>query len=150
MGLDGLACPTKRTRHRRKAMTDLAGTGTDAARWEAILAPAVDYIESWLDGDSERMAHCLHPDLVKREIVPEPATGEPVVRTITREDMVGFTEKGGGRKHERPYDATLLDDFEDIATVRVLSSVFMDYLHVARFGDQWLIVNVLWQDRPSH
>jgi hypothetical protein len=37
----------------------------DEAERELILRPARDYIESWLDGDADRMARCLHPDLVK-------------------------------------------------------------------------------------
>ena len=40
--------------------------------------------------------------------------------------------------------------FGDIATVRLLSSVYMDYLHIARVGGRWQIVNVLWQRRPGH
>jgi hypothetical protein len=121
---------------------------TDSER-EAILAPAVDYIESWLAGDSERMGGCLHPDLVKREIEPAEDGSGPVVVTMSRDDMVAATAVGYGRKYERPYDATVLDAFGDIATVRVLSSVYMDYLHVGRFGGHWLIVNVLWQRRPD-
>lgn len=121
---------------------------TDARR-EAILAPAVDYIESWLDGDSDRMGGCLHPDLVKREIEPAAVGSGPVVSTMSREDMVAATAAGYGRKYERPYEAAVLDAFEDIATVRVLSSVYMDFLHVGRFGEHWLIVNVLWQRRPG-
>jgi putative lumazine-binding protein len=116
---------------------------------EQILAPARDYIESWLDGDADRMAGCLHPDLVKREIETDPGTGLPVVDTMSREDMVAATRKGYGTRYERPYDASVLDAFGDIATVRVLSSVYMDYLHVGRFGDRWLLVNVLWQRRPG-
>jgi hypothetical protein len=130
-------------------LVDVPDDAEVASRRRAILSPAVDYIESWLDGDSARMAGCLHPDLVKREIEPDATTGAPVVTTMTRDDMVAATEAGHGRKYERPYDATLLDDFGDIATVRVLSSVYMDYLHVGRFGDRWLIVNVLWQGRPG-
>jgi hypothetical protein len=42
---------------------------------------------------------------------------------------------------------SLLDAFGDIATVSVLSSAYMDYLHVARTGDEWLLLNVLWQRR---
>jgi len=117
------------------------------ARRDAIVAPAIDYIEAWLDGDPGRMGRCLHDDLVKREIETD-ADGRPVVTTMSRADMVAATEVGHGRKYERPYEATVLDDFEDIATVRVLSSVYMDYLHVGRFGDRWLVVNVLWQRRP--
>jgi putative lumazine-binding protein len=129
-------------------MTEAAGM-TDARR-EAILAPAVDYIESWLDGDSVRMGGCLHPVLVKREIEEAEDGSGPVVSTMSREDMVAATLAGYGKQYERPYEATVLEAFEDIATVRVLSSVYMDFLHVGRFGDQWLIVNVLWQRRPGH
>ena len=115
---------------------------------DRILRPAIDYIESWLGGDPDRMAACLHPRLAKREI-EEDSYGRPVVTTMTRTDMVDATRAGHGRKYDRPYDATVLDVFENIATVRVLSSVYMDYLHVGRFGEEWLIVNVLWQRRPE-
>lgn len=31
---------------------------------DAIAQAAIDYIESWLEGDAERMRRCLHPKLV--------------------------------------------------------------------------------------
>jgi Putative lumazine-binding len=120
----------------------------DAER-TAILLPAVDYIESWLDGDSGRMARCLHPDLVKRSLEYPGPGQEPSVDNMSRDDMIAATAQGLGRRYERPYDASVLDVFRDIATVRVFSSVYMDYLHVALFSDRWLIVNVLWQRRPD-
>ncbi len=115
----------------------------------AILGAAADYIESWLDGDTDRMARCLHPELVKREVEYGDPQSVPTVETLTRDDMVEATAQGYGRRYERPYEADILDVFGDIATVRVLSSVYMDYLHVARFGDRWQLVNVLWQRRPG-
>lgn len=127
---------------------DEAGATVDAEQRAAILAAATDYIESWLDGDPERMARCLHPDLVKREVEHD-AEGTPRLDTISHADMVSATAQGYGRRYERPYEATVLDAFGDIATVRVFSSVYMDYLHVARFGDRWQLVNVLWQRRPG-
>jgi hypothetical protein len=30
-----------------------------------------------------------------------------------------------------------------------VTSVYVDYLHVARFGDGWKLLNVLWQHRAS-
>jgi hypothetical protein len=121
----------------------------DADHRAAILAAAVDYIESWLDGDDERMGRCLHPDLVKREVEYDEPGHTPRLDSMTRDDMVAATAQGYGRRYERPYEATVLDAFGDIATVRVFSSVYMDYLHVARFGDRWQLVNVLWQRRPG-
>ena len=113
---------------------------------EAILAPARDYIESWLDGDPDRMATCLHPDLVKRAIDEDSDTG---VYTMSCNDMVTATASGRGKQLERPYDVSVLDSFGDIASVRVLSSAYMDYLQVGRVGDRWLIINVLWQRRQE-
>jgi hypothetical protein len=115
---------------------------------DEILAPAIDYIESWLDGDADRMASCLHPALAKREIELD-SDGQPVVTTMTRDDMTAATEVGYGRKYGRQYEAEVLEVFEDIAAVRVLSSVYMDLLHIGRFQGRWLIVNVLWQHRPT-
>jgi len=116
---------------------------------DLILVAARDYIESWLDGDADRMARCLHPDLVKRSVEVDAESGGAVVETMSREDMVTATAAGYGRRYARPYEASILDVFEDVATVRVFSSVYMDYLHVARFGEGWLLVNVLWQRRPE-
>jgi len=112
---------------------------------EKILASARDYIESWLDGDADRMARCLHPALAKRESL----VADPSVDTLTRDQMVQETGEGHGKQLERPYEVAILDAFGDIATVSVLSSAYMDYLHVARSGDAWLLLNVLWQRRPG-
>ena len=38
----------------------------------------------------------------------------------------------------------MLDVFRDIATVMVRSEPFVEYLHLARFGKRWLIVNALY------
>lgn len=113
---------------------------------EVIVAAATDYIESWLDGDADRMARCLHPELVKREVQYD---GTFAVETLSRGDMVEATAAGLGRKYERPYEITIMDAFGDIAAVRVLSSVYLDYLQVARVADGWQLLNVLWQRRPG-
>jgi putative lumazine-binding protein len=110
---------------------------------EKILASARDYIEGWLDGDAERMARCLHPALVKREALAV----DPSAESMTRDQMIAATRAGRGTKLDRPYEAKILDAFADIAAVSVLSSAYMDYLHVARSGDDWLLLNVLWQRR---
>ncbi len=110
---------------------------------EKILAAARDYIEGWLDGDAERMARCLHPALVKVESIE----ADPSAETMTRDRMIQATREGHGRKLARPYEVSLLDAFGDIASVSVLSSGYMDYLHIARSGTEWLLLNVLWQRR---
>jgi hypothetical protein len=53
----------------------------------------------------------------------------------------------GPKEYSRDAEVRVLDVYDHIATVAVLSEPFMDYLHLARFGGRWLIVNVLWQER---
>jgi len=39
--------------------------------------------------------------------------------------------------------------FRHVASVSVLSSPYMDLLHIAKIGDRWLIANVLWEVREG-
>jgi len=120
---------------------------------EAITAVARDYIEGWLDGDELRMRRCLHPDLVKRTIQYDPTSGDwSLGRPADAEMMVGWTRDGEGRTtvaEERAFEIVVEDVFRHIASVKVLSHPYMDYLHVAKLGDEWLIVNVLWELREG-
>jgi Putative lumazine-binding len=116
---------------------------------EAILRVAADYIESWFEGDAERMRQSLHPDLVKRSLDPGGLAGDPKLETIGAEDMVSATGAGRGTKYPRGHDGAILDLYDDMATVRVTSTPYVEYLHLARFGGRWLIVNVLWQRRAE-
>lgn len=125
-------------------------SGEDLA---AITAVARGYIEGWLDGDGERMCRCLHPDLVKRTVRRDAATGDwRLGRPADAEMMVEWTRAGEGRTDiaaERVYEITVEDVFRQIASVRVLSQPYMDYLQTAKLGDRWLIANVLWELRQG-
>jgi hypothetical protein len=127
--------------------------GASANDVEAITAAARDYIEGWFDGDPERMRRCLHPELVKRTVWHEPETGEwSLGRPTSAEAMVDGARDGLGRdavNGGRPITIEIEDVFRHIASVKVLSGPFMDYLHVAKVGDKWLIVNVLWERREG-
>lgn len=112
---------------------------------EAIRAVATDYIESWLLGDGGRMGRCLHPALAKRKVV-DPAEGLDL-HEVPYVDLIESAGTGPKDVATRKYEVTVLDVFPNIASVKVASGPFMDYLHVARFGDRWLIVNVLYEPR---
>jgi hypothetical protein len=105
----------------------------------SIARAATDYIEAWLTGDANRMADCLHPDLTKRSI------NDNAVDAMTHRDMVEATHAGRGTKLPRDYEVAIEDVFRNIATARVDSARYVDYLHIARFQDRWRIVNVLWE-----
>jgi hypothetical protein len=59
-------------------------------------------------------------------------------------DMVAATT---ARERRGSFEVSVLDACGDIAVARVLSTDYVDYLHLARFGDRWQMLNFLWQPR---
>ena len=118
-------------------------TEASAADLEAVKGVATEYFQSWFAGDGERMRACLHPALAKR--TPEmPGADSLALHEDPTETLVVDTASGEGTEFDPVQDVTVLDVFRDIATVMVRSQPFIEYLHLARFGDRWLIVNALY------
>jgi hypothetical protein len=104
---------------------------------------ATEYFQSWFAGDGERMRACLHPALAKRT-PEEPGAEALALHEDPTERLVADTAGGEGTAFEPRQEVTVLDVFKDIATVMVRSEPFIEYLHLARFGNRWLIVNALY------
>ena len=118
---------------------------------EAIKQTALDYIEGWYEGNSERMERALHPELAKR-IVRTNAEGYSRVDQQSAMTLVMGTRRGGGKntpKEKQQKDVTILDVFENAACVKVVAADWIDYLHVAKSNGRWVIVNVLWELKPQ-
>jgi signal transduction histidine kinase len=112
---------------------------------ESIERAARDYIESWMTGDADRMADCLHTELVKRALHFDGATGGISIETMTHADMVAATAEGHGKDMPRDYEVNVVDAFRNAATATVDSARYVDYLQIGRFEDRWRIVNVLYE-----
>lgn len=124
----------------------VAQTPADSA---AIRATALDYIEGWYTADAGRMERALHPHLAKRFVERTPDGGLRLTDTSALE-LVQQVEAGGGSgtpPAARRTDVRILDVFQDVACVRVDAGGWIDYMHLAKLGDRWLIVNVLWEIR---
>ena len=121
-------------------MEEITATSADV---DAVAAVATEYFQSWFAGDGERIRACLHPALAKR--TPE-QPGAPLLdlHEDPVETLVADTASGEGTGFDPRQQVTVLDVFRDIATVMVRSEPFVEYLHLARFGDRWLIVNALY------
>lgn len=110
---------------------------------DAVTRVATEYFQAWFAGDGERMRACLHPALAKRT-PDEPGAESLLLHEDPTETLVRDTDSGEGTRFDPQQDVTVLDVFRDIATVMVRSEPFVEYLHLARFGDRWLIVNALY------
>ncbi len=90
------------------------------------------------------MRAMLPPALAKRTAL-EPGAPGLALDEDTAEGMVEIVGRGPRATAEAGQDVTVLDVASDIATVKVVSAPFTEYLHLARFGDRWLIVNALYE-----
>ena len=120
---------------------------------DAIKRVSNDYFEAWYTGDVERMRQSLHPELAKRSLRRDPDTGAGKLGNTSAQRMEELTRQGEGTStpvNERSQVVTILDTFENIATVKVVSYEYVEYLHVAKFDTGWLIVNTLWALRIAN
>ncbi len=138
LGLSGLALPAR------------AQNADDKA---AIKQTALDYLEGWYECNPERMERAVHPDLAKRIVSSNPTTGKDRLDEMSALKLVQVTrgECGGKKtpKESRQKDITILDFYEDMASVKVVFTGWIDYVHMARFNGRWVIVNVLWHLKPK-
>lgn len=118
----------------------------------AIIKTALDYIEGWYEGNAERMQRSLHPDLAKRIVRPDAAPGRDRLDQMSAMGLVQSTQRGGGTctpTERQQKDVIILDRFEQAASVKVIASDWIDYLHLVKWNGAWVIVNVLWELKPE-
>jgi hypothetical protein len=113
---------------------------------DAVVGTVKDYFEGWFDGDAERMERALHPALAKTGTALD-SFGNHVIESMNAEDMIGWTREGQGvaRKPTNfAFDVTVNDIYHQIATVTVHSTVYREYLHLAKTQSGWKILNALY------
>lgn len=118
----------------------------------AIKRPALDYVEAMAWGDAWRMERALHPDLVRRTVAVQ-ANGRSKLLSQSAMTLWLLTRDGarGAAGHARRpnRDVVILDQFENIAFLKVQTEGAVEYLHVAHWSGQWKVVNVLWAPRAE-
>jgi hypothetical protein len=118
----------------------------------AIRATALNYVEGWYEGNAERMVKALHPELVKRIVVRDTATGRTMVQGMGTSVLVNSTRHGYGKETPRERqqkDVSVLDVFGNAASVKAVMADWIDYMHMAKVDGRWVIVNVLWERKPE-
>ena len=113
---------------------------------DAIKKTAFDYMQAWYQGDAQKMKASLHKKLAKRSLVG--VSGEPGLRHTTASDMIRYTDIGYGtnlyRKGQK-IDVVVLDYYKNIASVKVTSPHYYEYLHLAKIDAKWVILNALYE-----
>jgi hypothetical protein len=121
----------------------------------AIRQAALDYWESWGDGNPARVEKALHPDLAKRIVRPNDSPSHPwppgdFLFELSAMRLIQLTDHEPIPVEEREaFEVVVLDRFEDIASVKIATSGGAEYLHLAMWNGRWVVVNVLWGLLPG-
>ena len=113
----------------------------------AIRQAAYDYAEGYYEGAAERMERAVHPGLIKRGVISPPGVGS-LLAPMNAETLVELTRQGDGKDapaDKRSLAFALLDVRDNVASAKIFTVGFNDYLHLAKQDGRWRIVHVLWQ-----
>lgn len=116
----------------------------------AIEATCFDYVDGQLQGDPDRVKRALHPDLAKRRVLGDTPDERLGLQRMSREELVDLTKRGALKTPEAEWDrgCRILDVAGNVAAVRVETPWFVDYFHMGKFGERWVIVNAMWHMKP--
>ena len=113
----------------------------------AIKNCALNYVEGFYEGNSDRMEKALHPELSKRIVRTDPQSGRQRLDQMSALTLINITKAGGGKSippDQRVLEFKILDITGNNASVKTVAKGFFDYIHLAKWAGEWKIVNVLW------
>jgi hypothetical protein len=109
--------------------------------FQAVNDTVRNYIEAYYTGDPARMERTLHPHYLKHII-----HGDIPVREKTGLQMVEAVRLQGVPeipREQRTENITVLDVSEDIATAKLVTPGWVDYLTLSKFERVWKIISVV-------
>lgn len=117
-------------------------TSADSA---AIRATVNDYIQAYYTADAARMERSLHPQYLKHTI--SGTEGNLRMTEKTGLQMVEDIRSGHPiPEARRQQQITVLDVNGDIASAKLVTPGWTDYLTLAKWNGQWKIVSVLLRE----
>ncbi len=126
-----------------------AGTAEDEA---GVRQAVLDYVEGVYEVDPSRIERSVHPDLAKHGFYrPEP--GGPYKRVpMTFDRLVQLAtnyNKDGHIPKDAPKEVILFEVLDKTASIKLVASWGIDFMHLAKEDGKWKIVYVLWQGQPE-
>jgi len=112
----------------------------------AVRATVTNYIESYYAGDAARMEKSLHPHYLKHVISTSDGnlrmtekTGLQMVQDV-RSQSIELA------KSEQTEQITVLDVSKGMASAKLVTSHWIDYMTLAKWNGEWKIVSVVLKE----
>jgi hypothetical protein len=107
----------------------------------AVRATVTNYIEAWYTGDARRMEQTLHPHYVKHmihgDIPVRERTGAQMVEDARSNNAAGIPQA------LRTEQVTVLDVAGTIASAKLVTPGWVDYMTLSKVDGQWKILSVV-------
>ncbi|MGI9667680.1 MAG: nuclear transport factor 2 family protein [Acidimicrobiia bacterium] len=113
----------------------------------AIRRAVADYCEGYYRRDPDQTYGAYHPECLKRAFE---LTEDDVTYLIvqTRASMVDVA-RISSRATEPEFEVFIDNVIGDIATVRLYSNAWVDYLHVVKARGDWKLLHAAYDERPA-
>jgi hypothetical protein len=109
----------------------------------AVRATVTNYVEAYYTGDAQRMQQSLHPHYLKHMI-----HGDILVREKTASEMVQEVRSHGPADlpaASKTEQVTVLDVAGSIASAKLVTPGWTDYMTLSKVNGQWKILSVVQQ-----
>lgn len=107
----------------------------------AVRATVTNYIEAYYTGDARRMEQTLHPHYLKHmihgEIPMRDKTGPQMVEEIRSHGIPDIPQV------QRTEQVTVLDVAGTIASAKLVTPGWVDYMTLSKSGGEWKILSVV-------
>ena len=110
----------------------------------AVRSTVTDYIESYYTGDASRMERSLHPHYLKHSI--SRSDGKLKMTEWTGLQMVQEARSHGAVNlpaSDKTEQITVLDVSDGMASAKLVTPHWVDYLTLSKWNGQWKIVSVV-------
>ena len=119
---------------------------------EAITQAVLNYTNALYEVKPGLVDKSVSPRVQKVGYVPDQEGSGYREMWMTFEDLKELTAHWNKDGHVDPSAAKrevkILDKLDQTATVRLDAEWGIDFIHLAKSGDKWMIMNVIWQTYP--
>jgi len=126
----------------------LAQTPDDRA---AVERAALNYLEGFYEGSTEKLRQSVHPDVHKFGFYLEDGTYKSTPMSF--DEMLAYAEEvktsGNYPDDKAPKSVEVLEVLNQTAVAKVYAWWGSDYMTLAKYDGNWMIVQVLWQQEPE-
>ncbi len=119
---------------------------------QAVHGAVEDYLLALYEAQPDLIERSVHKDLRKTGFGRWGDMQEYKSMPMTYEQLhkLAGTWNANGSKvtDESPRKIEVLDVLDKTACAKLTAQWGIDYFHLAKYGDSWKIINVLWQSHP--